>query len=117
MAKRDWVIEIQRSSTGGANEIPRREASRCRFSGIYYRTNRPVIITGMLDDWPAMAKWSPAYFRAQYAQREVEVQFGREADAQYEMNSVAHKRKMAFGEYRQPGRGQRQEQRFLYDGE
>jgi ribosomal protein L16 Arg81 hydroxylase len=29
----------------------------------------------------------------------VEVQFGRDADPQYELNSIAHKRQMPFGEY------------------
>ena len=101
LAKRDWVIDIQRKLNQlRSPEIPRRDKlSAQQFLDEYYATNQPVIITGMLDDWPALRKWSPAYFREHYAQREVEVQFGREADAQYEMNSVAHKRKMAFGEY------------------
>ncbi len=97
LAKRDWVIDIQRKLNQLRDrDIPRRDKLTAQeFLDEYYSTNQPVIITGMMDDWPAMAKWSPAYFRAHYAQREVEVQFGREADDQYEMNSVAHKRKGA----------------------
>jgi ribosomal protein L16 Arg81 hydroxylase len=101
LAKRDWVLDIQRKLNQlRPTEIARRDKlSAQAFLDEYYATNQPVIITGMMDDWPAMDKWTPAYFLEHYAQREVEVQFGREADAQYEMNSVAHKRKMAFGEY------------------
>lgn len=101
LAKRDWVIDIQRKLNQlRAPDIPRRhKLSAQAFLDEYYCTNQPVVITGRMDDWPALQKWNPAYFRAHFAQREVEVQFGREADAQYEMNSVAHKRSMAFGEY------------------
>src|SRR5471032_3612092 len=101
LAKRDWVIDIQRRLNQlRSPEIPRRHQLPAQaFLDEFYSLNQPVIITGMMDGWPARSKWSPAYFRERYAERVVEVQFGREADAQYEMNSLAHKRKMAFGEY------------------
>lgn len=53
----------------------------------------------MLDDWPGRGKWTLDWLAAQFGEREVEVQFGRNADADYEMNSIAHKRHMPFGEY------------------
>ena len=31
-------------------------------SAEYYSANRPVIITGMMDDWPALRKWNLDYF-------------------------------------------------------
>ncbi|WP_300759434.1 cupin-like domain-containing protein [Janthinobacterium sp.] len=101
LAKRDWVIDIQRRLNQlRVPEIPRRHQLPAQaFLDEFYSLNQPVIITGMMDGWPARSKWSPAYFREHFAERVVEVQFGREADAQYEMNSLAHKRKMAFGEY------------------
>ena len=44
-------------------EIERRhKLSRDEFLREYYCTNRPVIITGMMDDWPAMRKWNLDYF-------------------------------------------------------
>ena len=36
----------------------------------YYRPNQPVIITGMLDEWPARSKWSLAYFGEHYGERD-----------------------------------------------
>ena len=46
-----------------AGEVERRhKPSRDEFLAEYYSPNRPVIITGMMDDWPAMRKWSLDYF-------------------------------------------------------
>ena len=28
----------------------------------YVRTNRPVVITGIADDWQAIGKWTPEFF-------------------------------------------------------
>lgn len=99
--KREWIINIgARLNRILPIEIPRREKlSGAAFLAEYYCTNRPVIITGMLDDWPARQKWNCGWLRQHFAEREVEVQFGREVDANYEKNSIAHKKKMRFGEY------------------
>jgi hypothetical protein len=101
LAKRDWVLRIQqRLNRLGPNEVPRRERlSGAAFLDEHYRRNEPVIITGMLDDCVAREKWTYDYLIGQLGGREVEVQFGREADPNYEMNSNSHKRRMPFGEY------------------
>lgn len=101
LAKRDWLLGIQaRLNRMVPQEVPRREKlSTEAFLHEHYLCNRPVIITGMLDDWPARGKWSLDWLSTQFGEREVEVQFGRNADADYEMNSIAHKRHMPFGEY------------------
>ncbi|MET3130029.1 hypothetical protein AAKU55_000270 [Oxalobacteraceae bacterium GrIS 1.11] len=101
LAKRDWVLDIQcKLNRLRAPQIARRHClSPEEFLADYYSVNQPVIITGMMDDWPAMQKWSLDYFQDHFAEREVEVQFGRNADEHYELNSIAHKRKMAFGAY------------------
>jgi hypothetical protein len=101
LAKRDWVLRIQqRLNRLGPNEVPRRERlSGAAFLDEHYRRNEPVIITGMLDDCVAREKWTYDYLIGQLGGREVEVQFGREADPNYEMNSSSHRRRMPFGEY------------------
>lgn len=101
LAKRNWIVDIQaKLQRLRPIDIPRKERlSAEEFLRDYYSTNRPVIITGMMDDWPALKKWNLDYFREHFADREVEVQFGRDADANYEMNSIAHKRKMRFADY------------------
>ncbi|MES2934383.1 MAG: cupin-like domain-containing protein [Pseudomonadota bacterium] len=101
LRKHDWVLDIQRKLNRlRPTEIVRRhQLSREDFLRDHYSVNQPVIITGMMDNWPAMKKWNLDFFREQFGEREVEVQFGRNADANYEMNSVAHRRQMKFGEY------------------
>ena len=101
VAKRDWVLAIQsKLSKLGDDTITRREKlSGAEFLQDYYRMNRPVIITGMLEHYPACSKWTLDYFSEHFGERMVEVQFGRDADPQYEMNSIAHKRQLKFGDY------------------
>lgn len=101
VAKRDWVLNIQSQLNRlGDDTIARRERlSGADFLQQHYRSNRPVIITGMLDHFAARSKWTLDYFAERFGERMVEVQFGREADPQYELNSIAHKRQIPFGEY------------------
>ncbi|MEO6918537.1 MAG: cupin-like domain-containing protein [Collimonas sp.] len=103
LKKHDWVLDIYRTlsrQTEGSNVIERRHRlSRDEFYRQYYLLNKPVIITGMLDDWPALTKWNFDFFRTHFGKREVEVQIGRAQDANYEINSTRHKRKMPLADY------------------
>jgi len=103
LAKRDWLLETLSRLTRmhpDATKVERRERiSRDEFLRDYYSQNRAVIITGMLGEWPAMQKWSLDYFADTLGEREVEVQFGRDGDPDYEVNQPKHKRTMAFGQY------------------
>ena len=84
--------------SGGA--VERRERlSREEFFEQYYFQNRPVIITGAFDSWPARTQWNFDYFRARCGDCEVEVQFGRNSDPNYEINQPNLKRIMPFREY------------------
>jgi ribosomal protein L16 Arg81 hydroxylase len=103
LAKREWVLDIYRTlrrQTAGSEAIERRhQLSREDFYRDYYLLNRPVIITGMLDDWPALHRWDHAYLRGRAGDAEVEVQLGRAADSDYEGNSASLRRRMRFGDY------------------
>jgi len=101
LAKHDWVMDNQqRLNHLRKPEVPRcHKLSRNEFFESYYTTGRPVIITGMIDDWPAMSKWNLDYFRSRCGDRMVEVQFGRDTDAHYEINKLAHRKTMSFGDY------------------
>lgn len=101
LAKHDWVLDSQRRLNRLLTpEIPRRHRlSREDFLRDHYSAGRPVIITGMMDDWPALSKWNLDHFQAQLGERIVEVQFGRNTDAQYEINKTAHRKTMPFGDY------------------
>lgn len=101
IAKRDWVLNIgSQLNKLGEQGIPRRDKlSGEEFLEQHYKLNRPVIITGMLEHFPARTRWNLDFFAERFSDRTVEVQFGRDADAKYELNSIAHKRQMPFGEY------------------
>ncbi|ACC69307.1 cupin-like domain-containing protein [Paraburkholderia phymatum] len=103
LRKREWMFSVYgelNRMRRGADEIERHAGlSRDAFYEQFYFQNRPVIVTGMIDSWPARRRWNFDYFRARCARAEVEVQFGREADANYEINQPSHRRAMRFGDY------------------
>lgn len=101
LARRDWALNIQRQLNRlRPAHVPRRERlGGDEFLREYYSTSQPVIITGMLDDWPARTLWNTANSRQKFGACEIEVQFDRNADPEYEINSIAHKRTMQFGTY------------------
>jgi lysine-specific demethylase 8 len=41
------------------------------FYRSFVRPNRPVVITGVADKWPAIERWSPEYFRSSFPQARV----------------------------------------------
>ncbi len=103
LRKREWMLSVCGELNGmraGAARIERHaRLSREAFYEQFYFQNRPVIVTGMFDSWPARKLWNFDYFRARCGRAEVEVQFGREADTNYEINQPQLKRVMRFGEY------------------
>jgi hypothetical protein len=103
LKKRDWLLTCYRKSNRlhpSSTEIERRhKLSRDEFLREYYSTNRPVIITGMMDDWPAMQKWNLDYFDREFGDREVEVQMGRTQGANYEIEREKFIAKVRFGDF------------------
>jgi len=77
----------------------RSHLSKQEFLEQYYAKNKPVILTGMMEDWPAMAAWSPDYFKQHYGEVPVEVQFGRNSDPEYEINANRYKKTMTLSDY------------------
>lgn len=101
LAKHDWVLDNQRRLNRLLPlEVPRQhKMSADDFLRDYYTTGRPVLITGMMDDWPARAKWNLDYFQSRFGERRVEIQAARNSDARYELDKTAHKQTLPFGEF------------------
>jgi hypothetical protein len=103
LKKRDWLLAAYRKLNRlrpGSGEVARRhKLSRDDLLEGYYCTNRPVVITGMMDDWPALRKWSLDYFAERFGDREVDVQSGRDASGRFEEERDKFRRKMIFAEY------------------
>jgi hypothetical protein len=103
LKKRDWVLEVYRRTARQATtfgQVPRaRTPSRQEFLDHYYAQNRPVVIEGAMDDWPALTRWTGEYLKQRLGDRVVEVQANRTSDASYEINQARLKKEMRFGEY------------------
>lgn len=65
----------------------------------YFLANRPVILTDIANDWPALTKWTPDFFKHHYGDVEVEVQYGRGADPNYEQNKLKLRRNIRLGDF------------------
>ena len=101
--KRDWVLECYRRTArqstthGRVPRVPR--LSRERFLDEYYALNRPVVMTGAMDDWPAMTRWTNDELRRRFGERIVSVQANRSSDPNYEQNTERLRREMPFSEF------------------
>lgn len=60
------------------------------FTDVWLR-NRPVIITDFLANAPAYKTWNFDYLEERFGDEMVEIQNKRDADADYEYNSVSHR--------------------------
>lgn len=102
--KRNWLLDTcdrlaaldERYST----RIEKREVPEFGdFVREYYSKHLPAVFTGGFDHWPARHKWCPAYFTERVGDKQVEVQFNRAQDRQYERNSRKYKQKMCMEEF------------------
>ncbi|MCU0968712.1 MAG: cupin-like domain-containing protein [Rubrivivax sp.] len=83
----------------GAREIERREAiARDDLLRDHVAASRPLVLTGLARDWPALERWAPQRLAAAYGDVVVEVQSGRDGDPQYELNKLALRREMPLGD-------------------
>ncbi len=98
LAKRDWILANQarlEAMSGVDSGVPRvANPSPEDFFQNFYLTNRPAILTGCIDHWPAMQRWTLGYFAQRCGDPEVEVQAGRDLEANYEIRSASHKRRV-----------------------
>jgi Cupin-like domain len=62
------------------------------FVDRYVRGCRPLVITDVARDWPAMRHWSPADLKQRFGHLDVEIQAERSADPRFEENKLAHRR-------------------------
>ncbi len=53
----------------------------------------------MMDDWPAMRKWNLDYFQERFGDREIEIQMGREAGANYEIEREKYLSRIKFSKF------------------
>ena len=73
--------------------------SRDEFIERYVHGCRPVVLTDIARDWPALQRWSFAEFKRRYGSMTVQVQAGRDKDADFEVNKVRHRHDTNFAAF------------------
>ncbi len=96
IAKRDWTLKIHgrlADTRPGGLSIPRVDRIvPVDFFEYFYAANRPAVLTGLVDHWPALTKWSLDYLADKVGDALVELQAGRSAADDYEIAKDRHKR-------------------------
>ena len=60
---------------------------------------RPVVLTDLARDWPALRRWTPEYLHRDFGEVLVEVQAGRDTNPNYELNKLQLRREMRLAEF------------------
>lgn len=99
LAKRDWLLACRARLEGLAPAtVPRRNRlDPDSFFAGHYATLMPVVLTGLVDHWPGLG-WTLDGLLAKVGNPEIEVQTAREADPEFELNSIAHKTRMPLAD-------------------
>jgi hypothetical protein len=103
LRKREWLLETlerQRGLSARDATIERRAGlSSDEFLDRYYAANRPVILTGEMSGWPALAKWTPEYLKHAVGAKTIEFQGDRSKSDRFEIHKDAHRREMPFDQF------------------
>jgi hypothetical protein len=70
-----------------------------QFYQDYFYRNRPVVVDGLMQDWPALRLWSPRYLAEEIGDLEVEITSGRDGDPRFEENFSQHVRRIRMAEF------------------
>nr|MBA3391409.1 cupin-like domain-containing protein [Deltaproteobacteria bacterium] len=81
--------EVERRTTPKADE----------FFRAYWAAHRPVVLTDATARWPALRKWTPAFFKRKFGTLSIEITAGRTADPDYERNYRAHRKRVRMARF------------------
>lgn len=103
LRKLESVLEaldrVGRTAEDSARLARRGPIATSEFLNDYYARNRPVVIEGLLEAWPARRLWTPAYLAARCGDCVVEVMDGREEGSHHEHYVKGRPRAMPLGEF------------------
>lgn len=103
LKKKTWILRAQRlawQQHPDGKTIPRRKAlSPDTFLRDHYANQRPVVIEGLVDDWPALSAWSVDYIEEKVGRETlIEAQVGRERSSHTEKDVFELKKTIPFGQ-------------------
>lgn len=90
---------LHAGQTTGMTIERRSGVAPAEFVDRYYFGSRPVILTDIAEDWPALTRWTPQHFAERYGTAQIEVQAGRNGDPDYEINAPRHKTPTTMREF------------------
>ncbi len=77
----------------------RSHVSPAEFFERYVVGSRPVVLTDLARDWPAMSRWSPADLKVRFGHLDVEIQADRAANPSYEQDKALHRQRVRLGDF------------------
>lgn len=77
----------------------RHSVSKDEFVERFVRGSRPLVLTGIAEDWSAMKRWSPQDLKERFGHLDVEIQAERSADPRYEENKLDHRRRVRLSDF------------------
>ncbi|WP_353090825.1 cupin-like domain-containing protein [Methylibium sp.] len=77
----------------------RSHVSPAEFFERYVVGSRPVVLTDVARDWPALQRWSPADLRARFGHLDVEIQAERAVNPKYEQDKLKHRHNVRLGDF------------------
>jgi hypothetical protein len=90
---------LWQSAPGYATIEKRKSVPADEFVERYVRGSRPVVLTDVTADWPAMKRWSANFLKEKFGDLSVEIQAGRNDDRRYEENKLDHRQTQRFGDF------------------
>ena len=84
--------------TVSAQTIERIQAPSREQLESYVRQNKPVIMTGIADQWPAFHKWSPEYLKSVAGEAEIQARYEETGNFHNNLTGELEHRKMTLGE-------------------
>lgn len=96
ISKRDWTLALHARLANvreGGLSIPVIDRIEpARFFEDFYAANRPVKLTGLVNHWPALSRWTFDYLVEKVGNAVVELQGDRDTASDYELAKDRHKR-------------------------
>jgi hypothetical protein len=102
MAKQRWLLanheRLALEAEGGFVLDTLTNVDPEHFYRHHYGANRPAKLSGLIDHWPALTRWSLDHFAAVAGDSVVEAQVERERSPDYELAKDNHRRLVRFAE-------------------
>ncbi|MCA9669125.1 MAG: cupin-like domain-containing protein [Myxococcales bacterium] len=96
----ELVLELERKRQRGAAAIDRLATVDAEtFYTRYYRAGRPLLLDDATRSWPALERWTPAYFAESLGDVELDVCVGRAADPTPDLNFAQHTQRMRVADF------------------